>query len=125
MSTIVKLTPADVKLKPRIDPEATPVRYGRRRRIERLLRGYDVIGPDGSHLGIVEERMETFERRPHKGATWVTARWQSPRWFAFVGADNILQRRGGSHEQRGWALEGLLNQIHRNAREAAGEEVRW
>jgi len=112
------LKPEQVTLRRRVgDDRDSEVTYGRRRRITRKLKSYDVIGPDGQHLGIIAEEMMTFEQRT-PGRMYVNSRWESPRWFCFVGQDR-WQRRGVDYITRKWALESLLNDIAAKQKEAA------
>jgi hypothetical protein len=91
------------------ETDARPVRYGRRRRVERKLKAYDVI-LDGIIIGSVCERMVTFESRT-PGRVYVNYRWESPRWFAEQLGENS-RYRGGSETRKG-AVEGLLFQLYR------------
>lgn len=63
--------------------EGRTVRHGRRGGRETKLKSYDVFA-FGGHVGIVALEMATLERST-PGRTYVDARWQSPRWFFYVG----------------------------------------
>lgn len=70
----------EITFRPIVEPDARKVRYGKRCRVERFLKAYDVIR-DGVVVGIVCERMETFEQKT-PGRTYVNSRWSTPRWFS-------------------------------------------
>jgi len=69
----------DITFRPAESHSDYPVKYGRRRTIERRLKAYDVI-LDGVMIGRVFEAMATFERKT-RGRTYVNSRWRSPRWY--------------------------------------------
>lgn len=93
-------------------------RFGNKRVVN--LKAYDVLAPDGTQIGIVAQEMQTFERKPYRGATWVSRRWESPRWFFYLGDDRI-GRRSFEQETRKRALEDLLAAYERKQKEAAVE----
>lgn len=104
----MKLTVDDVKLarKDQDEREVQTGRYGSRRTVK--LKAYDVFAPDGDLIGVVYQDMHTFERRT-PGRVYVNSRWQSPRWFQYLGTDRYgYGHRRLDHETRKWALEDLL-----------------
>lgn len=105
------LTPDDVKLVRReSDAVDREVVYGRRRRITRKLKSYEVRGPDDTPLGVVAEELATFEQRT-PGRVYVNYRWQSPRWYFYQNADRT-GRCKYPRETRKAAIEDLLYRVN-------------
>jgi hypothetical protein len=118
---MTKFNPEDVSLVRRDnDSRDKEVRYGRRTRVARKLKSYDVLAPNGTHLGIVAEEMTTFEHTT-PGRMYVNRRWESPRWYFWQGADRWnSQKRGVWRETRRAVVEDLLYRVNRDSMESVG-----
>ncbi len=70
-------------------------------------RCYQVIADDVGYVGTVGTYMETFERRPYKGARYVTRRWRTERWWSELPGEVSHRRRRG-FEGPGEAAKSLI-----------------
>lgn len=76
------------------------------------LKRYEVL-VDGKRVGIVEQSVATFERKP-RGSRIVTKRWSNVRWYFCLDKDPAFrtkfgERRSTDIETRKRAVEGLLH----------------
>lgn len=111
------IEPKDVKIVLR--ETGRTVRHGKRRRQETTLKDYNVLAPDGSIIGVVMLKMQTFEQKT-PGRVYVNSRWESPRWFRALGDSPYGGGRYWSYfETRKQAVEALLHDYN-EAKEAVG-----
>jgi len=105
----------DVKLKRRSGDyeDGRVIKRGRTARREIKLKSYDVLGPDGAFIGVVAMEMQTFEREPWRGATWVTKRWESPRWKTYTDRERLSGWSRTYYDTRKDAVEALLRGLAR------------
>jgi hypothetical protein len=89
--------------------DARTVRFGQRRRQEKVLKEYEIV-VDGVVVATVCQRMETFEQRT-PGRMYVNRRWETPRWFVDVPGERTRYR--GGDETRKYAVERYLRDIAR------------